>query len=183
MHEASSQNLGPASGRPVPLLTSAQAQRFWAKVEKTHDCWLWTASLGHSGYGQFGAFDTVWPSHRIAYRQLIGPIEAGLTLDHLCRNKRCVNPAHLEPVTHHENTTRAASHARDLRTHCKHGHEFTPENTYIRSDGSRQCKTCRRATQKRWYTRHHHPWAILAVLSCVLIVWATLGLQAGLAAI
>ena len=113
------------------LYGSTAEERFWAKVDKTDSCWLWTAATTH-GYGCFDAkpFGTAL-AHRIAYLLLVGPIPEGLHLDHLCRVTKCVNPAHLEPVTGAENSRRA--HA--ARTHCKSGrHPLT----------SGPCEPCRR---------------------------------------
>ncbi|MEV4271931.1 HNH endonuclease signature motif containing protein [Micromonospora aurantiaca (nom. illeg.)] len=90
------------------------------------------------------------PAHRIAYEMKRGPVPDGLELDHLCRNRRCVRPAHLEPVTRRTNLLRGETIPARLaeRTHCRHGHEFTPENTY-QWRGSRFCRTCRAAAQAR----------------------------------
>ena len=86
-------------------------------------------------------------AHRVVYEILVGPIPVGLELDHLCRNRACVNPDHLEPVTTRTNLLRGYSPwaCRARQTHCKRGHEFTPENTYGTGDGRRYCRTCRRA--------------------------------------
>lgn len=133
------------------------AERFWAKVDQSagpDGCWIWTGARTTAGYGHFtlskprrGVY-----AHRFAYELLVGPIPDGLPLDHLCRNRRCVNPAHLEPVTHRENILRGTSPipANAVKTHCDQGHEFTPENTYIYSDGGRKCRTCRRLQQRRY---------------------------------
>ena len=116
-----------------------------SKVNKTETCWLWTAGVNASGYGKFGREPTGPElAHRVAYELLVGPIPDGLVLDHLCRVRICVNPAHLEPVTSGENTRRACRG----RTHCKRGHEFTPENTYIWGR-SRTCVTCRRQYKRQ----------------------------------
>ncbi len=121
--------------------------RFWAKVKKTDSCWLWTANKIGKGYGLFWVGPTMKDftvAHRFAYELLVGPIPEGLTLDHLCKVKHCVNPAHLEPVTNRENVLRSdgitALSAR--QTHCKYGHPFSAENTYFRSEGGRKCRIC-----------------------------------------
>src|SRR5438105_2573404 len=120
-------------------------ERFWAKVEKTDTCWLWTASTANGGYGAFVLNDVIVRAHRFAYELLVGPIPEGLQLDHLCRVRHCVNPAHLEPVTQQENIRRGE---RATATHCPNGHEYTPENTQIRTGahrpGTRVCLTCKR---------------------------------------
>lgn len=114
-------------------------ERFWPKVEKTADCWLWTGYVDRGGYGKFNRGDNqMVQSHRFSYEQTVGPVPDGLELDHLCRVKHCVNPAHLEPVTHDENMRRRA----EAQTHCKWGHEFTTENTRISRRGFRICRAC-----------------------------------------
>ena len=134
-------------------------ERFWEKVNKegpvpSHrpelgPCWLWTAPLTQYGYGSFHISHKRRFAHALAYEWLCGPIPASLEPDHLCRNRACVNPLHLEPVTHRENVLRGASFAASYahRTYCKHGHEYTPENTAMRRDGGgRCCLTCRKRT-------------------------------------
>lgn len=121
---------------------------FWAKVKRTSSCWLWTGAMRGTGYGHLAWQGSYRAAHRVAYELLVGPIPDGLVLDHLCRTPACVNPAHLEPVTQRTNvidrgTGPFAKRAR--QTHCKRGHEFTPENTYIYpSRGVRYCRTCHR---------------------------------------
>lgn len=139
------------------------ADRFWQKVNRIDGgCWLWTASLTRGGYGQFRINGKTRRAHRIAYLLSVGPIPDGLDLDHLCRTPACVNPAHLEPVTRGENTARggaiaAMRAARAAQTHCKHGHEFTPENTYIHpKSGARDCRKCRNAAGRRARERKNH---------------------------
>ena len=95
-------------------------------------------------------------SHRLAYELEIGPIPAGLEIDHLCRVRNCVNPAHLEPVTHAENIRRGtgplAENAR--KTECVHGHPLEGANLYVRpGDGHRQCRACNTARSAAWRAR------------------------------
>ena len=128
-------------------------ERLVQRMEVTEDgCWNYTAGLSTAGYGYMSANGSRQYTHRIAYELLVGEIPDGLELDHLCRNPACFNPDHLEPVTHMVNQHRGNSpwgkNAR--KTHCIHGHEFTPENTYLRKDKkARQCETCRRERAAR----------------------------------
>ena len=123
---------------------------FWGNVEKTSEsgCWLWTGRLNGAGYGRIRYQGSCQRAHRVSYQMHVGLIPNGLTLDHLCRNTACVNPAHLEAVPHRINVLRGiapvAINAR--KTHCVNGHEFTPENTWKRNSWSRGrvCRTCAR---------------------------------------
>jgi hypothetical protein len=99
--------------------TDVIEERFWAKVEKTDDCWMWTGMKDGSGYGRMQVKPSTrshhtMPAHRVAYQLLVGPIPADMTIDHLCRVKACVNPAHLDVVSVHENGRRGyeAQHAK-----------------------------------------------------------------------
>jgi hypothetical protein len=119
-------------------------------------CWEWSASRDSSGYGSIKVNGSWRGAHRIAYELIEGPIPAGLQLDHLCRVRHCVNPAHLEPVTPRENTMRspiAFCALNAQKTFCKHGHEFTPGNTYINAEGRRTCRACQRAAVARYQLR------------------------------
>lgn len=120
------------------------AQLFWAKVQKTETCWNWTGGQRGSGYGSFWNGDKSVRAHRWAYEQFVGPIPHELTLDHLCRNKLCVNPKHLEPVTLQENIMRGnGMSARNARkTHCKYGHELTGSRVRILNVNGRTERRC-----------------------------------------
>lgn len=141
-------------------------QRFWGKVDKDGPipsarpelgpCWVWTGATS-DGYGRVGIRrGTDRPStegaHRISYRMNVGPIPEGLTLDHLCRNPPCVNPAHLEAVTMRENVLRGetiTAYAAS-RTHCPQGHEYNEANTYrYKGTNHRLCRVCNRERARR----------------------------------
>ncbi len=124
----------------------AETERFWKFVDdRSGDCWLWTGAIDGRGYGSWTRSEKrKVGAHRFAYQITVGPIPDGLDLDHLCRVRHCVNPSHLEPVTRQVNIQRGANRNRE-KTHCKRGHEFTPENTYMTSAGGRSCRTCRAA--------------------------------------
>lgn len=118
--------------RPLPQRTAED--RFWAKVEKTAACWLWTGSLNR-GYGHFHVSrGSTTTGHRFAYELLVGPVPDGLELDHICKIKRCVNPAHLEPVPHIENSRRAT-----FEPVCRCGQE-----KYIDATNRPRCRECER---------------------------------------
>lgn len=141
-------------------------QRFWLKVTKDGPipahaphlgrCWQWIGANRGSGYGIFMITrqDAISP-HRFAYEALVGPIDDERhQLDHLCRNRACVNPAHLEPVTCRENLLRSplTLNARNAaKTHCPQGHPYDAENTLRTRDGKRVCRTCARAATRRWW--------------------------------
>lgn len=123
-------------------------ERFWSKVNKngpmwngTH-CWIWLSSGTPEGYGLFWLHGKYVGAHRFAYAATIGSIPEGLPLDHLCRNPPCVNPKHLEAVTHQENLRRGnrGTHQRD-KTHCPTGHEYNGVNTRVYK-GRRFCRAC-----------------------------------------
>lgn len=115
-------------------------------------CWEWLMSRTADGYGQVSVKRAMVRVHQVTYLALVGPVPEGLQLDHLCRNRACCNPWHVEPVTPLENTRRGdgpeviGRRYRD-RTECSRGHEYTPENTYIRTRRSgrtsRVCRKCR----------------------------------------
>ena len=137
--------------------------RFWDKVDASGDCWLWMGARHTLGYGQWAGtkrwrqryLNATTLAHRLVWMTLVGPIEDGLTLDHLCRNPPCVNPDHLEPVTHRENIRRGEAVGRPRTTHCKYGHERRPENTHIKPSGERVCILCRREKGRLQARKHH----------------------------
>ena len=142
--------------------TEKDIARFWAKVRKTDGCWLWTAGTfaRRYGYGQFGLNGHPHKAHRLAWEFTNGPIPEGLSVLHHCDNPPCVNPAHLFLGTRGDNTrdmmmkgrSRSIADRNRGKTHCKHGHEFTPENTYPQPTG-RGCRECRRLSHQRYEAR------------------------------
>lgn len=127
--------------------------RFWSKVEikSPDECWPWMGwrhkpkSDNCSGYGGFQHHGINEKAHRVAYKISKGPIPEGLVLDHLCRERCCVNPAHLEAVTMGENTFRGETipAAYRSRGHCCRGHEYTKENLFIKKRSGRTYRACR----------------------------------------
>lgn len=125
-----------------------------AKVEQTPNCWLWTGYVMPNGYGTFHYQGRPELAHRVAYQLFIGPIPEGLTVDHVkdrgCTQRHCVRPEHLEAVTLMENRQRGhRTNQHASKTECVNGHPFDEANTKIRSDGARECRTCRRAISQR----------------------------------
>ncbi len=115
--------------------------------DESSGCWNWTASRDTNGYGHLRSRSATLQAHRVMWEIHRGPIPAGLEVDHLCRNRACVNPDHLEPVTPAENKRRAG---RRLRTGaCHRGHAMTPENTYVSPRGRENCRECCRVNQRR----------------------------------
>lgn len=144
--------------REIPTLmslTDSEVVRFWNRVRRGDPgaCWPWSGALDQ-GYGRFHVTASdgrkvLRRAARLAWELTRGPIPAGLTIDHLCRNRACCNPAHLEPVTNKENVLRGigltAIHA--SKTACVNGHEFTPENT-LQQRGGRMCAQCRKESAR-----------------------------------
>ena len=130
-------------------------------MDKSGDCWEWIAGKDNLGYGRFAlhAKKRAALAHRVAYELLVGEIPEGLEIDHLCRNRACVNPEHLEAVPHRVNVQRgdfspqgAAARQRWLaKTHCPKGHPYEGDNLYITKQGYRLCGECRRLAARRNY--------------------------------
>ena len=165
---------------PKGTCAITRAERFAAKVDpegpvpehrpELGPCIEWTGCLHPKGYGQFWDGGRLVQAHRWAWERAHGPVPEGLELDHLCHNdsecaggptclhRRCVNPAHLEPVTHRTNLLRggggAAAGARQrAKTHCPAGHPYDEENTYLTPDGRRVCTACKCERTRQWRAR------------------------------
>jgi HNH endonuclease len=112
-------------------------------------CWEWTSYKDRNGYGRVYAFKKPGNlAHRIVYELLAGPIPAGLTLDHECKNRGCVRPDHLKPMPLVDNVRRGVT-ANSLKTHCPRGHPYEGENLYVNSKGRRECRACWRVKRLR----------------------------------
>lgn len=127
-------------------------ERFWSKVDATGPCWEWTAHVGRAGYGQIHLEGRTALAHRVAYQLLVGSIPDGLQLDHLCRNTKCVNPDHLEPVPGRVNILRSAgpSAQHAIKTHCPQGHPYSQGNLHVTKSGQRKCRACNRERVARY---------------------------------
>ena len=146
----------------IELLDPRLPVRFWAKIYVVQytgvegQCWEWRAARNRGGYGQTNRRSQPREAHRRSWEALVGPVPDGYQLDHLCRNRACVRPAHLEPVTRRENVRRGISppalNAR--KTHCKQGHRLSGANLSITSSGNRECKMCRRKWNRRNMRRY-----------------------------
>ena len=132
-------------------------KRFFDKisVDPETGCWNWTAGRIWNGYGQFWLAGKKHYAHRVAYELLRGEIPEGLQIDHLCRNRACANPDHLEPVTCKENLLRGETFqaANAAKTHCPQGHPYSGDNLYVYPDGRRGCRTCKLERDRRYRAR------------------------------
>lgn len=117
---------------------SVEHRLFGNAQEDENGCWVWQRPLSNKGYGRIEIAGKTYTAHRVAYEFMVHEIPEGLTLDHLCRNKACINPYHLDPVPNAVNQRRSA----ELVTHCLNGHLYTAENTKRNSRGHRNCRAC-----------------------------------------
>lgn len=134
------------------ILEKKDFYRFLGYINKTDSCWFWEGPKATNGYGLFSCKKVRYGAHRLSYMIYVGIIPSGLVIDHLCRNRDCINPAHLEPVTQRENLLRSPLTLNGIgfaKTHCHKGHIFDVENTYIRAEGKRDCRKCRAEAAKR----------------------------------
>src|ERR1039458_3908152 len=130
-------------------------ERLWLDVDTTDEnvCWLWMGNKNWGGYGRISVKGRLTLVHRVAYELKRGPIPAAKKIDHLCRNRACINPKHLEVVTQAENIRRGqAAASKRAITHCPQGHPYDDENTLMWR-GVRNCKACRAKRFKAWSDR------------------------------
>lgn len=113
-------------------------------------CWEWTGKIDKDGYGRHRFMGRSFMAHRWVWECVNGWLSPSTQLDHLCKNRRCVNPAHLEPVSQKENISRARN-SNSEKTHCPQGHRYTELNTYHTGAGKRKCRACarERAAERR----------------------------------
>jgi len=127
-------------------------KRFWDKVEKTKSCWEWKAFIGKYGYGRFHYQKRPHDAHRVSYWLLVGDIPKDKVIDHICRNRACVNPAHMQLVTRGQNVLLGiGASAMNMRKGlCPKGHKYDG----IKKSGDRFCKTCKNEVFKAWYQKN-----------------------------
>lgn len=125
-------------------------------VDANSGCWTWTGATANKRdkwlYGIISVNRKLKMAHRVMYELKVGEIPEGLQLDHLCRNTRCINPAHLEPVTAKENIARSVNF-QSSKTRCVNGHELAGPNLYVKPNGNRECRICRKSQWEAYKAR------------------------------
>lgn len=131
------------------MYTAGMENRFWKRVDKSGDCWLWIGYTTQAGYGQLKWGAKLDYAHRVSYLLSGKEIPAKMTIDHLCRARACVNPAHMEVVTRGENVLRGNSPSalNKVKNNCKRGHPLTVNDVYVYRN-TRSCRKCRNQRQK-----------------------------------
>lgn len=144
---------GPVANLPSGL--DAYVPLFLAKVQESDDCWEWVGFRDRLGYGRYQSWKGENYAHRVSYRIFVGPIPDGMSLDHLCRNRGCVRPDHLEPVLHRVNVLRGdgPTAVNAAKTRCVQGHELSGDNLIIRKKGYRECRECGRRRMREYDKR------------------------------
>jgi HNH endonuclease len=148
-----------------PMPSAEALQKLWGRMDgkfvvRERGCWEWIGAKTEKGYGYMAKTGTTKYAHRISYWFHLGEIPDGLQPDHVCRNRACINPSHLEPVTSGENTRRGSSVAVKLSIRsCAKGHPFDGRNTGIRgATGHRYCKQCHREHSARFRLSNPAKW-------------------------
>lgn len=145
--------------RPVPSIKERFEEKY--KISRSSKCWEWIGAISTGGYGRFFADGKPRQAHSVAmliYRGVslrVNKAGSGLNWDHLCRNRKCVNPSHLELVTCKENRNRGKASEvlaamNKAKTHCPRGHEYAGSNLYVHPNGARGCRTCRYDIYLKW---------------------------------
>ena len=131
-------------------LNLTEIQRFtkFIQLDILTGCWIWRGSI-RAGYGLIKFKNQLKQAHRFSYEYYNGKIPEGFEIDHLCRNTNCVNPSHLEAVTHKENCRRGISF-QGSKTHCKRNHPYNKINIYHTPDGGRECRICRKISNEKY---------------------------------
>jgi len=136
----------------------SRQDRFWMSVKKggPEECWIWKKSLDVGGYGVFWVGDKHMKAHRYSWQLVHGPVDPTLCLDHLCRVRSCVNPAHLEPVTNRINVLRGVSIVAKVASSdkCMKGHSLSDDNCRITPKGHRLCRICEKERKYKYYRDH-----------------------------
>ena len=145
-----------ASYKPIPSFDESTKASFWAKVQKSDGCWMWTSSLQMSGYGVFHRARRTYRAHRVAFEMVRGPIPAGLVLDHRCHNRACVNPDHLVPVTAEMNRQLVAPVGARHRVPLGHCVQCHVKSETYRCERCRKNHNAKDKPSQRRATRKNH---------------------------